>query len=187
MTTNDNTISHKPPISPTSSPSRTEKKSSNSSSSSKVLFDNNTNDSSSSVITKRSPSRTGIMSRLTKSSYKLKQNNVPLNAFPMELSNSPMESTNTSKTQVEFIFLFKKLILFCIFQVKTAKRVITFQTDPNSSDHELLPIRSSSEPLNSVNIRHLVTRSDSLSSSSPSPPPASQRIANDTATSSLHQ
>jgi len=115
VTTNDNTISHKPPISPTSSPSRTEKKSSHSGSSSKVLFDNNTNDSSSSVITKRSPTRTGIMSRLTKSSYKLKQNNIPLNAFPIEQSNSPMESTNTSKTQVEFIYFYLKNKFYFVY------------------------------------------------------------------------
>ncbi len=102
MTTNDNILSRKPPKSPTSSPNRAGKTSPNNGSCSKVLFTNN--DSTSIAPTKRSPTRTGIMSRLTKNSQNNKRNNnILLNALPIELTNSPTESIHI----VKFRFTFK--------------------------------------------------------------------------------
>jgi hypothetical protein len=96
-------MSRKPPKSPTSSPNRVGKTSPNNGSCSKVLFDNNNNNDSSSIIpTKRSPTRTGIMSRLTKNSHNNKRNNILLNALPIEPTNNiPIEPINISKIQVK--------------------------------------------------------------------------------------
>jgi hypothetical protein len=106
LTTNDNIITRKPPKSPTSSPNRTDKTSPNNGSCSKVLFTNN--DSSSIIPKKRSPTRTGIMSRLTTNSHHNKRNNILLNALPIELTHSPTEPTHKSKIQVNFRFIFNK-------------------------------------------------------------------------------
>jgi hypothetical protein len=95
LTTNENIIRRKPPKSPTSSPIRAGKTSPNNESCSKVLFDNNI-DSSSMVPTKRSPTRTGIMSRLTKNSHNNKRNNILVNGLPTE-------PINTSKIEVKMI------------------------------------------------------------------------------------
>lgn len=65
-------ISRKPPKSPTSSPSRSDRVSS----CNKVLFTNQTPVSDVVIVrtAKRSPTRLGIMSRLTKSPFHTKQN-----------------------------------------------------------------------------------------------------------------
>ncbi len=73
----------------------------NNGSCSKVLF---SNDSSSTNSTKRSPTRAGIMSRLIKSPHKIKRNNVLLNALPIDLTPSPTEPTNTTKSEVIISF-----------------------------------------------------------------------------------
>jgi len=65
--------------------------------SSKILFPNN---SSSNTTTKRSPTRTGIMSRFAKSPHRIKYNNVLLNALPINLTPSPTETVDTTKPEV---------------------------------------------------------------------------------------
>jgi hypothetical protein len=102
LITNDNILSLKPPKSPSSSPNRVGKTSPNNGSCSKVLFANN--DTSSMAPTKRSPTRTGIMSRLAKNSQNNKRNNILLNALPIELTNSP---TDTVRFQSAFEYSFK--------------------------------------------------------------------------------
>lgn len=57
-----------------------------------VLSTNTSDDSSASITKKRSPIRTGIMSRLTKSPLRIKRNNVLLNALPINLTPSPTKS-----------------------------------------------------------------------------------------------
>lgn len=101
---NENIISRKPPKSPTSSPSHSGKTSPHNGSCTKVLFDNNnSNDSSAILPTKRSPIRTGIMSRLTKHSHNNNNNNKRIIApLPIESTNSPTEHINISKSQVNF-------------------------------------------------------------------------------------
>ena len=96
INSSDNTKSRKPPISPSSSPNHSEK-TTNTESCTKILFANNSNVPSS---TKRSPTRTGIMSRLAKSPHKIKRNNVLLNALPINLTPSPTETDNTTKPEV---------------------------------------------------------------------------------------
>jgi len=89
---NENIISLKPPKSPTSSPSRAGKTSPKTGSCSKTLFtSSNTNEPPSIPSTKRSPTRTGIMSRLAKHSQNTKRNNLLLNALPTETTNNPNE------------------------------------------------------------------------------------------------
>jgi hypothetical protein len=60
------------------------------------------------VPTKRSPTRTGIMSRLTKNSHNNKRNNILVNGLPNELKNNPTEPINTSKIEVKMIVITKK-------------------------------------------------------------------------------
>ena len=162
-TTNDNIVSRKPPKSPTSSPNRAGKTSPNNGSCNKVLFANND-------PTKRSPTRTGIMSRLAKNSQNNKRNNnILLNALPIELTHSPTESVRT----------------------KTTNRIITFQPDLISDDHghiiaQQVPLHSS-DVSNSMNIHHLSTNSETLSSDSPPPPPIPPRIAKTTVKIPLDQ
>ncbi len=81
----------KPPKSPTSSPTHNEKPTTTTTDDScnKVLFSND-----SSTTTKRSPTRTGIMSRLAKSPHRIKRNNALLNALPIDLTPSPTETQN---------------------------------------------------------------------------------------------
>jgi len=110
LTTNENIIRRKPPKSPTSSPIRAGKTSPNNESCSKVLFDNNI-DSSSMVPTKRSPTRTGIMSRLTKNSHNNKRNNILVNGLPTE-------PINTSKIEVKMIVKTKKKKKLIFFRQK---------------------------------------------------------------------
>ncbi|CAF3723713.1 unnamed protein product [Adineta steineri] len=142
----DNMINRKPRVSPTSSPSHSEKITTNGTCQ-KVLF---INDSSSSNLTKRSPTRIGIMSRLVKSPHKIKRNNILLNALPINLSPSPIEPTNTNKLEVQSV-----------------DRSITFQPETNSNiNHghilaQQLPI-TSSDIINSMTI-------PPASSSSPTP------------------
>ena len=96
LTTNENILSRKPPKSPTSSPNRVGKTSPNNGSCTKVLFANN--EQTSIAPAKRSPTRTGIMSRLTKNSQnKTRSNNILLNALPIEKTNSPPESIHMVK------------------------------------------------------------------------------------------
>ncbi|CAF1560588.1 unnamed protein product, partial [Adineta steineri] len=142
----DNMINRKPRVSPTSSPSHSEKITTNGTCQ-KVLF---INDSSSSNLSKRSPTRIGIMSRLVKSPHKIKRNNILLNALPINLSPSPTEPTNTNKLEVQSV-----------------DRSITFQPETNSNiNHghilaQQLPI-TSSDIINSMTI-------PPASSSSPTP------------------
>ncbi|CAF0920908.1 unnamed protein product [Adineta ricciae] len=159
ITRNDYTVTGKPPISPTSSPSRMEKKS--------------PSREFSSAATKRSPIRSGIMSRLTRSSNKVKHN--LLNVLPMERSNSPTESTNISKTETT-----------------SAKRTITFPSDVNSNDHERLsthqyPMRSIFDPTTSIDMDHFMTHSDTFISSSPSLSTPSQTSAKHVRPNSIDQ
>lgn len=81
-------ISRKPPRSPTSSPIHSGKVSPSHGSCMKTLF-TNTNHQGETAATirtaKRSPTRTGIMSRLTKSPYRVKRtNNALIAALPSE-------------------------------------------------------------------------------------------------------
>ncbi|UJR31386.1 hypothetical protein I4U23_018880 [Adineta vaga] len=160
MTRKDYAVMGKPPISPTSSPNRTERKS--------------PNREFCGLSTKRSPVRAGIMSRLTKSSNKLKQNSNLLNVPPIERSNSPTESINISKNEM-----------------MSVKRTITFQPDLNSNEHESIvsqqiPIRSTFDPTTSIDVDHFTTRSSTFLSTSPSSPP-SRRSTKFVPTSSLDQ
>ena len=83
-------ISRKPPRSPTSSPSHSGKVSPNPSSCNKMLFSNAHQQAETTTTTtirtaKRSPTRTGIMSRLVKSPHRGKRtNNALLAALPIE-------------------------------------------------------------------------------------------------------
>ena len=70
----------KPPKSPTSSPTHNERPT--------------TTTDDSSTTTKRSPTRTGIMSRFAKSPHRIKRNNALLNALPIDLTPSPAETQN---------------------------------------------------------------------------------------------
>jgi len=120
LTTNENIIRRKPPKSPTSSPIRACKTSPNDGSCHKVLFDNN--DLSSIVPTKRSPTRTGIMSRLTKNCHNNKRNNILVN----ELTNNPTEPINTSKIEVKIIFIPKKRFFMIYFRQKQLCKSLLF-------------------------------------------------------------
>jgi hypothetical protein len=68
--------------------------------------------------------------------------------------------------------------------MKIPNRIITFQPDLISNDHghivaQQVPIKSS-DISNSMNIHHLSTNSETLSSHSPPPPPIPPRIAKTT-------
>ncbi len=96
----DHSIHRRPPKSSGSSPNDNEKTTeSTTESCTKVLF---ANDSSSitTTTTKRSPTRTGIMSRFAKSPHRIKRNNVLLNALPMNPTSSPTEAVHTTKPEV---------------------------------------------------------------------------------------
>ncbi|CAF0769438.1 unnamed protein product [Rotaria sordida] len=179
LTVNDNIISHKPPKSPTTSPSRTDKTSPNNKSCSKVLFthnnNNNNNDSSTVITTNRSPTRTGVMSRLANSSHRIKRNNILTNPLPIEISNNnPMDVLNASE-----------------IQTNTTERLITFKPDLISNNHEhnlaqKVPI-GLSEISNLMTANHLSTSSDTLSSNPSPPPPIPPRIAKTTIKTLLNQ
>ncbi|CAF2712593.1 unnamed protein product [Rotaria sp. Silwood2] len=171
LTVNDNIISRKPPKSPTSSPNRTDKTSPNNKSCSKTLFthNNNNNDSSTVITTKRSPTRTGVMSRLAKSPHRIKRNNILTNPLPIEISNNLTDGLDESK-----------------IHGSTAERMITFKPDLISSNHghilaQKFPI-GSSDISNSMTVNHLLTSSDTFSSNylPPPPPPIPPRIARPT-------
>ena len=108
LTTNENILRRKPPKSPSSSPNRAGKTSPNNGSCSKVLFANN--EAPTTASTKRSPTRTGIMSRLAKNSQNNKRNNILLNALPIDLSNSPTEAIDTSQMPVIFRLAFAHIL-----------------------------------------------------------------------------
>jgi hypothetical protein len=91
----ENIVRFKPPKSPTSSPNRNEKSTTTTNEScNQVLFSND-----SSTTTKRSPTRTGIMSRFAKSPHRIKRNNVLLNALPINLT------PNSTETQSDHILV----------------------------------------------------------------------------------
>ncbi|CAF0823061.1 unnamed protein product [Adineta steineri] len=160
---NDYVVSRKPPVSPSTSPSKTDKRSPNNES-------HNNNDSSSIITKKHSPSRAGIMSRLTRSTLKLKQNNNHnlFNVPPIERSNSPTESMTVSKAQVN-----------------PTKRAILFQPDRISHDSDQqIP---SADLQNSVDIHDLVTHSDIFLSHSLSPPISSELLSRKIDRISIHE
>ncbi|CAF4803214.1 unnamed protein product, partial [Rotaria sp. Silwood2] len=87
-----------PPNSPGSSPNHSDKITTNNESCSKILFTNNSDDTSSTTTTKRSPTRTGIMSRLAKSPHRIKRN-VLLNALTINQTSSPTETVDTNQSE----------------------------------------------------------------------------------------
>lgn len=107
VTTTDQIISRKPPKSPSSSPGRLGKTSPKNGTCSKVLFSNN--DTTTTAPTKRSPTRTGIMSRLAKNSQHHKRNNVLVNALPIESTTSPTEINQVSQNEVKNIFAYHEI------------------------------------------------------------------------------
>jgi len=83
----------------------------------------NHNDSSSNTTTKRSPVRTGIMSRFAKSPHRIKYNNVLLNALPINLT----EPVDTTKSEVIiFIFIYSFTCRFVLDQF--SRSIIKFST-----------------------------------------------------------
>ena len=96
MNIQENIISRKPPKSPTSSPGRADKLSSNHESCSKVLFTNSNHpaDVPSIRTAKRSPTRTGIMSRLAKSPYRIQR-----------LNNNVLPSENVSSANAQVMII----------------------------------------------------------------------------------
>lgn len=95
----DHSTHRRPPKSSGSSPNDNEKTTeSTTEPCTKVLFANDS--SSTTTTTKRSPTRTGIMSRFAKSPHRIKRNNVLLNALPMNPTSSPTEAVHTTKPEV---------------------------------------------------------------------------------------
>ncbi|CAF0982923.1 unnamed protein product [Adineta ricciae] len=137
---NENVPSHRLPVSSMSSPSQSEIITTNESGSKVLSF----NDSS---AAKRSPVRTGIMSRLVKSPHKIKRNNVLLNALPVNLSRSPKQTSDTAK-----------------LEVKSVDRSTTFQPESNSNtDHGHILLQQL--PLTSID----TSKSMAIPASTPSP------------------
>ncbi|CAF3743149.1 unnamed protein product [Rotaria sp. Silwood1] len=144
----NNIINRKPPKSSDSSPNHSDKTITtiNNKSCNKILFPNNSDDTSSTTTTKRSPTRTGIMSRLTKSPYRLKRN-VLLNALAINQTSSPIEPVDTNQSEINLI-----------------DRTTSFQVELyNGNNHGHFLIQHPVIPSNSINI-------SSTSSSSPPPP-----------------
>ncbi|CAF3094377.1 unnamed protein product [Rotaria sp. Silwood2] len=102
INSNDNIMNRKPPKSPGSSPNHSDKITTNNESCSKILFTNNSDDTSSTTTTKRSPTRTGIMSRLAKSPHRIKRN-VLLNALTINQTSSPTETVDTNQSEIKLV------------------------------------------------------------------------------------